>query len=384
MDFNLSDEQRMLQENARRFMERDYAFSRRRAIATSGGFEPQVWREFADMGWLAAGIPEAFGGVGFGPVETAILAEEMGRGLLLEPYLHGCLLPAAVLRHCADEAQQAELLPAIGSGEILMAVACSEPESRGDVAWVTTTAQRRGDGYILNGHKSAVVCAAQSDRLLVVARTAGEPASIEGLSLFVLERDTPGMSLETVRLLDGTPAADLRLDNAVVPADALLGREGHAYVGLQRAIDELIVHQCAEIVGGMEDVLALCADYLKIRKQFGVPIGSFQALQHRMADMAIETMQARASLHRGLAMLAGEAPVHERSAQISGCKAQVMRGAKFVTAQGIQLHGGYGLTEEFRVGHHYRRLVLSNAWWGGLEYHLARYTRSIQGIGAAA
>ncbi|WP_415264283.1 acyl-CoA dehydrogenase family protein [Pseudomonas serbica] len=374
----MSDEQRMLQESARRYMEKSYAFNNRQAIAAEGIFATDKWREYAELGWLAAGIPEEFGGVGFGPVETAILAEEMGRGLLLEPFLHACLLPVALIQHCADEAHKLQLLPAIGSGEALVAVACSEPDSRGDVAWVATRAERRGDAYVLSGRKSMVVCAAQSDWLLVVARTAGETGATEGVSVFLLPRDTPGLLLESVRLLDGTPAADLVLDEVRVPASSLLGAEGGAYAGLQRAIDESIVHQCAEIVGGMEDVLALCAEYLKTRKQFGVAIGSFQALQHRMADMAIETMQARASLHRGLAILSSDAPATERSGQISGCKAQVMRSAKFVTAQGIQLHGGYGVTEEFKVGHHYRRLVLSNAWFGGMDYHLARYARSIQ------
>jgi alkylation response protein AidB-like acyl-CoA dehydrogenase len=379
MNFELSDEQRMLQDNARRYMEKSYAFNNRQAIAANGHFATRRWQEYAELGWLAAGIPEEFGGVGFGPVETTILMEEMGRGLLIEPFLHACLLPAALIEHCANEAHKLQLLPAIGSGEALIAVACSEPESRGDVAWVATRARRRGDDYVLNGRKSMVVCAAQSDWLLVVARSAGETGDTEGLSIFLLPRDTPGVLLEPVRLLDGTPAADLVLNEVVVPAASLLGAEGAAYAGLQRAIDESIVHQCAEIVGGMEDVLALCAEYLKTRKQFGVAIGSFQALQHRMADMAIETMQARASLHRGLAILASVcAADEERSAQISGCKAQVMRSAKFVTAQGIQLHGGYGVTEEFRVGHHYRRLVLNNAWFGGMDYHLARYARSIQ------
>lgn len=379
MDFNLSDEQRMLQESARRFMEKSYTFARREEIARNGGFSPEVWREFADMGWLAAVIPEAFGGVGFGHVEAAILTEELGRGLLLEPYLQGCLFPAFVIQHCADEVHKAQLLPAIAAGEQLFTVAHSEPESRGDVAWVATRVQQQGDGsYVLNGRKGVVVAALQSDWLLVVARSAGDSADSDGISIFQLKRDTPGVSLEAVRLMDGTPAAELLLNDVVVGADAMLGHEGAAYAGLQKAVDEIIVHQCAETVGGMEDVLALCSDYLKTRKQFGVPIGSFQALQHRMADMAIETMQARASLHRGLALLEASADASERSTAISGCKAQVMRSAKFVTAQGIQLHGGFGITEEYRVGHHYRRLVLSNTWWGGLEFHRSRYTRSIQ------
>ncbi|NMF88629.1 acyl-CoA dehydrogenase family protein [Aromatoleum petrolei] len=382
MNFDLSEEQQMLQDSVRRYVDKSYTFeARARLVADAGGFSRETWSTFAEMGWLMAPIPEAYGGLGFGEVETALIAEGLGRGLVLEPYTFCTVFPAAILRGCAGEAQKEALLSALGGGETLVAVAHSEPEARGCVAHVSASATRRSDGaYLLNGRKSLVVAAPMADRIIVVARSAGAVRDEAGISLFVLDPHGPGVRLEPYRLLDGTPAADIVLEDAVVPATALLGEEGKAFAGVQRGVDEAIVSLCAETVGGMEDVIALCAEYLKTRQQFGVPIGSFQALQHRMADMAIELMQARATLHRGLAALA-DPGLGDTSAVISGCKAQITKSAKFVSAQGIQLHGGYGITEEYRVGHHYRRLVLADAWFGNLDYHLARYAARIQAEG---
>lgn len=330
------------------------------------------------MGWLAASIAEAYSGLGFSAVETALIAEQLGRGLVLEPYTQCAVLPAAVVSHCASESQKEAILAAIGRAEKLIAVAHSEAPSRGNVAQVSTTAVRQADGsYLLNGRKTLVVGAPVADQIIVVARSSGEANAESGISVFLIDVETPGVTLQAYKLLDGTPAADLTLNGVILEANALLGEEGAAYSGLQSAIDEAIVALCAETVGGMDDVIALCADYLKVRKQFGVAIGSFQALQHRMADMAIEASQARATLHRALAALADES-LTDRSVIISGCKAQVARSAKFVTAQGIQLHGGYGITEEYRVGHHYRRMVLTDALFGNQDYHLSRYARHIQ------
>jgi alkylation response protein AidB-like acyl-CoA dehydrogenase len=330
------------------------------------------------MGWLAAPIAEEFSGLGFTPVETALIAEQLGRGLVLEPYTQCAVLPAAIVTRCAFEPQKEAILAAIASAEKLIAVAHSERESRGNVAQVSTIAAQKADGgYVLNGHKTLVVGATVADQLIVVARSSGGANEKSGISIFLVDAKTPGITLQTYKLLDGTPAADVILDDVMLEADALLGEEGAAYSGLQAAIDEAIVALCAETVGGMDDVIALCSDYLKVRKQFGVAIGSFQALQHRMADMAIEASQARATLHRALAAQADET-LADRSVVISGCKAQVTRSAKFVTAQGIQLHGGYGITEEYRVGHHYRRMVLTDALFGNQDYHLSRYARHIQ------
>ncbi|MDR2188147.1 MAG: acyl-CoA dehydrogenase [Azonexus sp.] len=379
MNFDLTEEQRMLQDSVRRYVNKSYSFeSRTQLVKVGGGFSRETWSVFAEMGWLMAPIPESCGGLGFNAIETALIAEELGRGLVLEPYTFCAVLPVAIMRGCSAEAQKEKLLAGMGSGETIVAVAHSEPEARGCVSHVSTMATRQADGrYALNGRKSLVVAAPVADRILVVARSSGQVRDEQGISIFLIDPQSSGVRCEPFRLLDGTPAAELVLENVVVSASALLGEEGNAFSGLQRAVDEAIVSLCAEMVGGMEDVIALCSEYLKTRQQFGVAIGTFQALQHRMADMAIELMQARAMLYRGLAVLTNPA-AEDTSRIVSGCKALVSKCAKFVTAQGIQLHGGYGITEEYRVGHHYRRLVLADAWFGNLDYHLNRYAGRIQ------
>jgi alkylation response protein AidB-like acyl-CoA dehydrogenase len=378
MNFDLTEEQQALRDSVRRYVEKSYTLEARRQVANAGGFRRETWAAFAEMGWLMASIPDAYSGLGFTAVETALIAEQMGRGLVLEPHTLCGIFPAAVVLNCATEPQKQDLLTRIGSGDELLAVAHSEPAARGCVSHVAATAERRGNGYILKGRKSLVVGAPVADQLVVVARTAGAARDEEGISLFLVSPQESGVKLQRCQLLDGTPAADLILENVAVAGAALIGHEGKAFAGLQHAVDEAIVAVCAETVGGMEDVIALCAEYLKTRKQFGVAIGTFQALQHRMADMAIELMQARATLHRALAALAS-ASAEDRSVVISGCKAQITNSAKFVTAQGIQLHGGYGITEEYRVGHHYRRLVLTDTIFGNLDFHLNRYAGSIRG-----
>jgi alkylation response protein AidB-like acyl-CoA dehydrogenase len=378
MNFVLTDEQQMLADSARQYIDRSYTFEDRKRLVSAGGFARSTWQSFAAMGWLAAALPEPHGGLGFSAVETALIAEQLGRGLVLEPYTLCGLFPAAVLNHCGAEDQKAAVLPAIGSGKDFVAVAYGEAGARGCIAHVHSTATRLANGgYLLNGSKTVVAGAPVADKLLVVARTGGSTRDETGISVFLLDRESTGLTLEPYQLVDGTPAADIRMTDVILPESARIGPEGMAHRGLQLAVDESIVSLCAQTVGGMQDVISLCAAYLKTRKQFGVPIGTFQALQHRMADMAIELSQARATLHRGLAALANPA-APDRSVVISGCKAQVTRSAKFVTAQGIQLHGGYGITEEYRVGHHYRRLLLTDACFGNLEHHLNRYARHIQ------
>ena len=379
MNFDLTDDQRMLQEGAARYFEKSYEFKQRLALARDGGgFSRSTWAAFAEMGWLAAAVPEELGGLGFGPIELALIAEEIGRHLVLEPFTACGVLPASILAHVGESYRSETLLPQLMSGEVLFAVAHSEPAARGRVHHVECRAQRSEDGqWRLDGHKSVVVGATVADQWLVVARTAGEVEDANGLAVFLMSPGTPGVTLQRCSLADGTPAADVRLEGVLLPDAALVGPAGAAGPGLQRAIDEAIVVQCAEAVGSTGDVLALCSEYLKTRKQFGVPIGSFQALQHRMADMAIEASQARASLHRGLQALT-TGPESGRSIDVSGVKAQVVKSARFVAQQGIQLHGGYGITEEYRVGHHWRRMLLTDAMLGSGSYHLSRYAENLQ------
>ena len=378
MNFDLSDEQQMLQDSAQRFVQKDYTFEHRRKLAAhGGGFSRDMWRAFGEMGWLGVAVPEAFGGLGFTPVESALIAEQFGRGLVLEPYVMCGVFPAALVTRCASGKQRDELLAEIISGETLIAVAHSEREARGVVSHVSMTAKQAQDGaWRLDGHKTLVVGATMADRLIVVARVAGGVRDAAGLGLFVVDPHAAGVTLEPYRLLDGTPAADLVLASVTVEAKAVIGTPGEALKGLLAAVDEAIVASCAELVGDIDDTVELTAEYLKTRKQFGVPIGSFQALQHRIADMAIDAMQARATLHRALKALSDDNGT--RSVEVSGCKAQTIRSGKFVTQQGIQLHGGYGITDEYKVGHHYRRVLIVDALFGNMEYHLNRYARQVQ------
>jgi alkylation response protein AidB-like acyl-CoA dehydrogenase len=376
MDFALNDDQKMLRESVARFVTKSYDFETRRKRAALGGFARECWNSFAEMGWLAVTIAEESGGAGFGPIEAAIIAEEFGRGLVLEPFVMCGLFPAALLARCQAGATRTELLGALGSGEQLFAVAHGEPALRGRVSPLGTIARRNADGsYRIDGHKSLAVGAPVADRLLVLA--AAETAGGAG-RLFVVDAAAPGLQLERYTLLDGTPAADVHFDGVRVPAEALLTGADDALVAAQAAIDETIVACCAELLGDMEDAIALTAEYIKTRKQFGVAIGSFQALQHRMADMAIELSQARASLHRALAALTEPRANDERSVIVSGCKAQIVRSAHFVTAQSIQLHGGYGITEEYKVGHHFRRLLILDPLLGDARHHLGRYAAWLQ------
>ncbi|MGF6479031.1 acyl-CoA dehydrogenase family protein [Paraburkholderia sp. JPY419] len=378
MDFELSDEQRMLLESAQRFVQKSYTFEHRRNLASKeGGFSRDTWRTLGEMGWLGIAVPEEMGGLGFSPVESAIVAEQMGRALVLEPYAMCGVFPASLVTRCGREGQRETLLAEIVSGEAVCAVAHSEREARGQVHYVTATATKTTDGtWRLDGYKTLVVGAPVADRLLVVARTAGAAGDKDGIGIFVVDPKQAGVTLKTCALLDGTPSADLLLEGVVVAQSDVLGEAGNAFEGLQAAVDETIVAICAELVGDMEDAIELASEYLKTRKQFGVAIGSFQALQHRMADMAIEAMQARATLHRALLALSENGP--NRSVEVSGCKAQTTRSAKFVTQQGIQLHGGYGITNEYKVGHHYRRHLVLDALFGNMDYHLNRYARQIQ------
>ncbi|CAG2360922.1 MULTISPECIES: acyl-CoA dehydrogenase family protein [Burkholderia cepacia complex] len=384
MDFELSDEQRMLQESAQRFVQKSYTFEYRRHLATQGGgFSRKTWHTLAEMGWFGIAVPEEMGGLGFSPVESAIVAEQIGRALVLEPYVMCGVLPASIVMRCGREGQRETILGEIASGEAVYAVAHSERDARGQLHYVTATANQTSDGaWRLDGYKTLVVGAPVADRLLVVARTGGAVSDTGGIGVFLVDPEQSGVTLKTYELLDGTPSADLLLEGVMVAQSDVVGDAGRAFEGLQGAVDEAIVALCAELVGDMEDAIELASEYLKTRKQFGVAIGTFQALQHRMADMAIEAMQARATLHRALAALSEDS--EKRSVEISGCKAQTTRSAKFVTQQGIQLHGGYGITNEYKVGHHYRRHLVLDTLFGNMDYHLNRYARQIQREALAA
>jgi alkylation response protein AidB-like acyl-CoA dehydrogenase len=370
MDFNLTDEQQMLRESASRFVREQYGFDARQRWAADGGWSPACWQHYAELGWLGLAIPETAGGLGCGFVETALVAEELGRGMVLEPYI-GCAVLAARLIERADApgfaGQREALLAGIAEGAAVVLLAHSEPASRFELDWVAARARRQGDGWLLEGSKLLVAGAPAATHFIVSARI-----DREGIALFVVPREA--VDLQVYPLIDGTQAADLTLREQVLPAHALLAQPGRAEALLEEAQDRAALAQVAEGLGCMEAVLDLASEYLKTRQQFGQPIGRFQALQHRMAEMFVEVQETRSILYRGIAHLDAE-PAARRVA-VSAAKVMLGSAARFVGGQGIQLHGGIGMTDEYQVGHYYKRLLTLEKMYGDSDWHLDRMVRA--------
>jgi alkylation response protein AidB-like acyl-CoA dehydrogenase len=379
----LTEDQKLLVDSARQFIEKEHSFAQRWERARTGeAFSPVKWRAFGEMGWLGMALPESVGRLGLSAVEIVLLAEELGRGLVLEPFAACGVLPARLLAKLGGP-RHAGLLEASIGGAAIIAAALSEPQARGAVAEVELRAEPVGGGWRLTGCKSLVIGAPEVAWFLVSARTGGDRGSRAGLSLFLVGRGQFGVSVQGDRLMDWSSSADVRFESAVVAREALIGEEGEAAAALQEAVDEAILALCAEAVGAIEGSIDLTATYLSQRRQFGVPIATFQALQHRIADMAIELTQARSAVYRALGEFF-QPDARRRTLAVSGCKAMVTRIGKWATSQGIQLHGGYGLTEEYQVGHYFKRLLVIDAMFGRMDHHLNRYARALAAEAVAA
>ena len=367
MDFNLTDEQQMLRESASRFVREQYGFEARRKWAANGGWSPERWGQYAEMGWLSLSIPQELGGLGCSFVETALVAEELGRGIALEPFV-GCAVLAARLIERGDApgfgAQREALLAGIADGSSITLLAHSEPGSRFELDSVATEARETAAGWVIDGTKMMVPGAAGAGHFIVSARVQGQ-----GIALFLVHREA--VVLQSYPLIDGTCAADIELQGVAVGKDALLAAPGSAVPLLEEAMDRAALAQVAEGLGCMEAVLELTGDYLKTRQQFGQPIGKFQALQHRMSEMFVEVQETRSILLRGVANLEGE-PAARRQA-VSAAKVMLGTAGRFVGGQGIQLHGGIGVTDEYQVGHYYKRLLALEKIYGDSDWHLDRF-----------
>ncbi|WP_280316734.1 acyl-CoA dehydrogenase family protein [Nocardia wallacei] len=368
MDFEFTAEQQLLRDTVTEFLAARYDLEKSRAAARLGaGRQPEIWRAFADeVGILGASLPEEVGGFGGGAVETLLIAEALGGALVIEPYVDTVVLGGGLLRRAGGE-RATELLRGIVSGTVITALAALEADSGYDITRVATTARRDGDAWVLDGAKVVVTSAPLATHLLVTART----PDASGLSLFVVEADAPGLTQHPYRTIDERRAADLVLDGVRVPADALLGTEAGADDSLARAVDEAIAAIAAEAVGGMRKVLADTVAYAKQRRQFGVPIGSFQVLQHRMVDMHLELEQAIAATY--LVTLKLDAEPGERARAAAAAKATVARAACFIGQHAVQLHGAMGMTEELAIGHFFKRLTAIQYEWGSADHHIARY-----------
>ncbi|UFS96517.1 acyl-CoA dehydrogenase family protein [Nocardia huaxiensis] len=369
MDFSFTPEQEMLRDTVTEFLAARYQLESSRAAArVKGGWQPDIWQALAtELGILGASLPEEVGGIGGGPVETMIIAEALGGALVVEPFVDTVVVGGGLLRR-AGGARAEELLTGITGGEVITAFAALEPQSGYDYANVDTTARKEGSDWVLDGVKTVVTSAPLATHLLVTARLeAGEIA----LFLVDFEAGNPpaGLTVQAYRTIDERRAADLTFDGVRLPAEALLLADAHEAVAT--TLDEAIAAICAEAVGGMRKVLADTVEYTKQRQQFGVPIASFQALQHRMVDMLLELEQAVAATY--LVTLKLEAAPADRAKAASAAKATIARAARRIGQEGVQLHGAMGMTEELAIGHFFKRLTAIQYEFGTADQHIARY-----------
>lgn len=369
MDFSLSEEQRMLADLVSRLVDKDYGFeARKAAVGLPEGFSRQNWRTLAETGLLGVNVPEAHGGLGGTPAETLVVMEAFGRGLVVEPFVQTAVVAARLLSMAGSPGQQAQHLSALVAGERLFALASLEPAGRYDLWHVGTQALADGDGWVLDGHKCTVTHGDSADMLIVSARTAGAAEDRAGISLFLVDRKAPGVQVQGFPTFDGQRVAEVSLHGVKVGRDALLGPGGGGYGVLEHAVDYGLAALCSEAVGAMQKLLELTAEYVRTRKQFGKPIGSFQALQHRAADMVIAVEQARSAALMAAAQVdSSDATARRRS--VSAAKALVGRCGRQVGETATQLHGGMGMTDEMLSGHYYKRLIGIDKTWGDSEHH---------------
>lgn len=370
MDFAYTSDQQLLQDSVARLLTDRYGFEDRKRYLAQDGWSPEIWQQFAEQGLLAIPFEEISGGLGGGAVELMLVMDLFGRHLVLEPYLATVVLGGGCLRHAGNEALARDVLPKVIDGSQRLALAHSERQARFDLADVATTARRDGSGWILNGSKPFVLQGSLADQLIVSARVAGQQRDRQGLALFLLDAATPGVMRRGYRTQDGSSAAQITLCEVHLSDRQMLSEAGQGLPIIEKVTGDALAAVCAEAVGVMARALDITVDYLKTRKQFGVAIGSFQALQHRAVDMLVAVEQAR-SMALYAAMMTDDEDAHERQKALSAAKVQICRSARFVGEQAVQLHGGIGLTEECQIGHYYRRLSMIELLFGDAAHHLA-------------
>jgi alkylation response protein AidB-like acyl-CoA dehydrogenase len=373
MNFDFSEEQQQLHDTVDRYLTEQYTFEKFRTVsASAAGWDRASWAGLADLGVLAINVPAAYGGLGFGPLETLAMMGACGRSLLLEPFLSSAVIATAALRALADDKEAARLLGLMATGDKIAVLAHFERDSRFETQWVSTRAQRIGEIYRLDGHKAVIMHAAAADTLLISARTSGNPGDAQGVSLFRVPRGADGLTLDDYPTIDGQHAADIHLKGVEIPADGRVGAEGLGLPVIEAALDIGLAALCAEAVGVMQALLDATIAYVQTRQQFGVAIGRFQALQHRIADMLIHLEQAR-SMSYLAALRCADENVPERRRALSAAKAVIGQSCRFVGQQAVQLHGGMGMTDELAVSHWFKRLTSAELMFGDSDTHLQRY-----------
>ena len=369
MDFDLTEEQRLLKDSVDRLVADQYGFEQRKKYALDpAGYSAPMWDQLTELGLLGLPFDETLGGFGGGAVETAIVMEAFGRGLVLEPFFSTVILGGGLLRRAAPAAVLGALAPRVAAGKLKLAFAHVERHSRYDLADVSTTARKDSGGFILDGAKSVVIHGDSADRIFVTARIAGERRARDGIGLFLVDPATPGISRRGYPTQDGQRAAELSFTGVRVTGDDLMS--DNALPRIEHVVDEAIAALCAEAVGAMQSMHELTLEYLKTRKQFGRPIGSFQVLQHSSVDMLVAVEQAR-SMALFAAVMADEQDPIERRRAISAAKVQIGRSGRHVGQEAIQLHGGIGMTAEYAVGHYFKRVTMIEQLFGDADTHLS-------------
>jgi pimeloyl-CoA dehydrogenase small subunit len=378
MDFELTEEQRLLRDSVDRLVADHYAFDKRRAyLAEPDGWSRALWAQYAELGLLGLPFAESDGGFGGGPIEVMLVMEAFGRVLALEPYLATIVLGGTALRLAGSEAQKSAILPQIAEGELILAFAHSERQARYDLSDVLTTAKPKAGGWMLDGAKSVVLHGDCAQLLVVSARTSGERDDPHGITLFLVGAAANGVARRSYPMRDGTRAAEISLSDVEIGEDAVLGEVGAAFPVIERVIEAGIAATAAEAVGAMETMQGLTLDYLKTRQQFGRPIGDNQVLQHRAAEMLMELERGR-SMAMLAAMMVEEPDAAERAHNIAMAKVGVGQASKFVAQNAIQLHGGIGMTEEYAVGHYFRRCMVIEHLFGDTAHHLSRLAELVR------
>jgi alkylation response protein AidB-like acyl-CoA dehydrogenase len=374
MDFTYNETQAMLRDTLARFLADTYDFeTRRKMVASDAGRDPGIWRALAtELGILGAPFTEEQGGLGGGGVENMIVMEQLGEAIAIEPYLQTVVIGGGALK-AAGGAQADALIPAIIGGEAIVAFAYAEPQGRYDLDNLRTAAKKDGAGWVLNGHKAVVYAAPWATHLLVTARTGGAQRDTDGISLFMVEANRPGVVRRDYPTVDGFRASEIYFENCAIPGDALLGTEGGGLPLIDRVVDEATAAVCAEGTGVMRRLHAGTMDYARQRKQFGRAIADFQVLQHRMVDMFMEVEQS-ASMTL-MATLKLDLPDAERMAAVSQAKAKVGNGLKFTGQSAVQIHGGIGITDELSIGHFFKRATMIEGQFGSVDHHLSRFER---------
>ena len=372
MDFKLSEEQTLLADSMERFVRNEYDFdTRRKSLGSDTGFSQARWRDFVELGWTAIPFAEQDEGFGDGAAELMLIMQAFGHGLVVEPYLASIVLAGTVLGEAGSAAQKQRWLQPLMQGSSMGALAFVEPQARYELSNVCTTAQRVAEGYVIDGFKSVVLNGASADILLVPARTSGAQRDGQGVSIFAIDANAKGITRRDYATIDGFRASDIRFEQVLVESQALIGQPNAGSAIIQKSIDRATLAVCAEALGVMEQLVSKTIEYAKTHKQFGVPIGSFQALQHRLVDMFMNLEQTRSLLYRAVMQLDADVPDAVRT--LAALKYYVGTTGRRIGEEAVQMHGGMGVSDELDIGHFFKRLIMIDTLFGNADYQLQRF-----------